>query len=61
MNSFTSVEVSDLTGGVLNAENLFQGDNFACFAFNIVQQGIPDFLKGPLADLNNAFSFLDAY
>lgn len=58
VNSFTGVDVEDLTAGVLNAKNLFEGDNFACFAFVLLQQGIPDFLKGPLADINNATSFL---
>ncbi|KAJ5648442.1 hypothetical protein N7490_004814 [Penicillium lividum] len=61
VNSFTGVEVSDITGGVLNAANLFEGDNFACFVFSLLQQGIPDFLKGPLADINSATSFLDPY
>ncbi|KAJ5760956.1 hypothetical protein N7520_008112 [Penicillium odoratum] len=61
VNSFTGVEVSDLTGGVLDAGNLFEGDNFACFVFSLLQQGIPDFLKGPLADIFNATSFLDPF
>ncbi|KAJ5115843.1 hypothetical protein N7456_000191 [Penicillium angulare] len=61
VNSFTGVAVSDLTGGVLDAKNLFEGDNFACFAFVLLQQGIPDFLKGPLADINNATSFLKPF
>ena len=61
MNSFTGVSVESLTGGVLNAETLFEGDNFACFAFNLAQQGIPDFLKGPLSALNNATAFLNTY
>ncbi|CAG8071900.1 unnamed protein product [Penicillium salamii] len=58
VNSFTGVNVEDLTSGVLNAKNLFEGDNFACFAFVLLQQGIPHFLKGPLEDINNATSFL---
>lgn len=61
VNSFTGVSVEDLTGGVLNAKNLFEGDNFACFAFVLAQQAIPDFLKGPLADLNNASAFLKPF
>lgn len=61
VNSFTGVNVADLTGGVLNAKNLFEGDNFACFVFVLLQQGIPHFLKGPLEDINNATSFLHPF
>jgi hypothetical protein len=35
----------ELTGGVLKAGNLFETDNFGCFAFNLLQQD-SDFLKG---------------
>ncbi|KAJ5882377.1 uncharacterized protein N7529_001049 [Penicillium soppii] len=41
-----------------NSKNLFEDDNFACFAFVLLQQAIPDFLKRPLADINNATPFL---
>lgn len=61
VNSFIGVAVSDLTGGVLDATTLFEGDNFACFIFNLAQQAIPSALKGPLAAINNATSFLDTY
>lgn len=52
---------SPQTGGVLDAKTLFQGDNFACFAFNLAQQAIPAALKGPLSELNKAIAFLDKY
>lgn len=61
MNTFTGVEVPNLTGGWSNAGKLFEGNKFACFALNILQPGIPDFLKRPLADFSNATSFLDTY
>lgn len=61
VNSFTGVQVEDLTGGVLNGKNLFEGDNFACFVFVLAQQAIPHFLKGPLEDINNATSFLNPF
>jgi hypothetical protein len=60
-NSFTGVSVEDLTGGVFNAANLFEGNNFACFAFGLVQQGLPAFLKGPLGAINNATGFVGQY
>ncbi|MCJ1333363.1 hypothetical protein MMC10_010058 [Thelotrema lepadinum] len=60
-NSFTGISVEDFTGGVYNAGALFQGNNFACFAFSIAQQGLPDFLKGPLSAINNATAFVGKY
>lgn len=61
VNSFTGVSIEDLTGGVVNAKNLFEGDNFACFIFVLAQQAIPQFFKGPLEAINNATSFLDPF
>jgi hypothetical protein len=31
VNTFTGVDLGNLTGGVINGQNLLQGDNFACF------------------------------
>jgi len=62
-NSFTGVDLTDLTGGVYNTQNLLQGDNLACFSYQFAQQAAPDLLKGlfsivtaPLSQLNAAFS-----
>jgi hypothetical protein len=59
-NSFTGVDVGDLTGGVYNAQTLLEGNNLACFAFQGVQQGLPSVLSGvisgsltPIIDLVN--------
>jgi len=58
-NSFVGLNVANLTGGVFNAEDLFQGDNLACFSFSVLQQGIPNFASdalddlGPITDLIN--------
>lgn len=51
VNTFTGLDVANLTGGILNAENLFTGDNFACFSFLLLQQGIPNFLDLAINDL----------
>lgn len=63
VDSFAGVDISDLTGGVYNAQNLAQGDNAACFAFQFSQQAAPDLLKGlfssltaPLSQLNSALA-----
>jgi hypothetical protein len=60
-DSFTGVNVGDLTGGVYNAQNLLQGNNLGCFAFQAAQQGIPSVLSkivsniGPVVDLVNKY------
>jgi hypothetical protein len=45
-NTFTGVDLQNLTGGVYNVQTLAQGDNAACFAFQYSQQAAPDLLKG---------------
>ncbi|PVH93262.1 Cloroperoxidase [Periconia macrospinosa] len=47
-NTFTGVNVGDLTGGVFNAQTLLQGNNLACFAFQAVNLASPDILRGGL-------------
>lgn len=37
-NSFTGVDLSSLTGGVYNAQNIFQGNNAQCLAYQFAQQ-----------------------
>ncbi|KAJ5085596.1 hypothetical protein N7532_010367 [Penicillium argentinense] len=46
VNSFTGISLEDLTGGVLNVKNLFEGDNFACLTFALAQQAITHLFKG---------------
>jgi hypothetical protein len=45
-NSFTGVDLKNLTGGVFNAETLLTGNNAVCFIFHAVEQMSPDLLKG---------------
>lgn len=42
-NSFTGVEVGDITNGAMNAETLLQGDNLSCFMFQAAQSVIVSF------------------
>jgi hypothetical protein len=49
VNSFTGVDVGNLTGGVYNAQTLLQGNNLACFAFQGAQQGLPSVLQGVIS------------
>ncbi|KDN40748.1 hypothetical protein RSAG8_07923, partial [Rhizoctonia solani AG-8 WAC10335] len=39
-NTFTGVNVEDLTGGVFNAKNLLEGNNLICFALQASQAGM---------------------
>ncbi|EUC28077.1 hypothetical protein COCCADRAFT_9483 [Bipolaris zeicola 26-R-13] len=50
-NTFTGVNIADLTGGVFNAETLLQGNNAMCFAFQFVQFASPDILDGLLGNV----------
>ncbi|KZF24852.1 Cloroperoxidase [Xylona heveae TC161] len=58
-NSFTGVDLEDLTAGVYNAQTLAQGDNFACFAFQIAQQVTPDILKGLFSDITDPLNLIN--
>ncbi|ETN38619.1 uncharacterized protein HMPREF1541_06656 [Cyphellophora europaea CBS 101466] len=53
-NSFTGVNLQDLTGGVYNAKNLLEGNNLACFAYQAAILNAPDLLKGLLSDVTGA-------
>lgn len=53
-DSFTGVDINDLTGGVFNAGDLLDGNNLGCFAYQLSAQAKPDLLLGllnPLTDL----------
>ncbi|KAI1513835.1 Dimer-Tnp-hAT dimerization containing protein [Pyrenophora tritici-repentis] len=50
-NTFTGVNIADLTGGVFNAETLLEGNNLMCFAFQAVNSAAPDVLKGLLGNV----------
>lgn len=52
-NSFTGVDVGDLTGGVFNGATLLQGNNLVCFAFRAAQAGGVDQLDGLLGTIGN--------
>lgn len=63
VNSFTGIDLQNLTGGVYNFQTLSQGDNAMCFAYQFAQQAAPDILKEsfssitkPLSKLNSALA-----
>lgn len=45
-NTFTGLNVGNITGGVFSAETLLQGNNAMCFAFQAVSSVAPDILRG---------------
>jgi hypothetical protein len=53
-NSFTGVDITNLTGGVFNLETLTKGNNFACFVYQLAAQAKPDILLNALDSLVGA-------
>jgi hypothetical protein len=51
VDSFTGVNISDVTGGLLNAASLLEGNNLLCFVFQIVKTFSPDSLSPLFATL----------
>ncbi|KAF7904775.1 hypothetical protein EAF00_002109 [Botryotinia globosa] len=60
VNSFTGVDLKNLTGGVFDVTTLAEGNNAICFAFQVAQQAAPDILKGLLSNTASALSQLNA-
>jgi len=56
VDSFVGVDPANLTGGVYTAQNLLQGNNAACFAFQGALQFAPDLLQGLVGDITGAVS-----
>lgn len=52
VNSFAGVDLSDLTGGVLNLTKILEGNNLLCFVFEILKTASPN-------ALSTIFSILD--
>ncbi|OJD35700.1 aromatic peroxygenase [Diplodia corticola] len=57
-NTFTPLDLQNLTGGLYNAQSLLQGNNLACFGFQAAVQFAPDLLKGIVKDLAGALGQL---
>lgn len=55
-NTFTGVNVEDLSGGLFNGQSLAEGNNFACLAYQFAAQAKPDVALGALTQLTNALS-----
>ncbi|KAI0389929.1 Chloroperoxidase [Xylariaceae sp. FL0594] len=45
VNTFAGVDISDLTGGLLNATTLLEGNNLICFALTVLKTFVPNSLS----------------
>lgn len=50
VNSFTGIDITNLTEGVYNGASLAKGNNALCFAMQAAVQALPDFITGLLTD-----------
>jgi hypothetical protein len=57
-NTFTGVNLEDLTGGVFNAANLLEGNNLLCLAFQVASEAGPDILRGLVGNVLTAVTKL---
>ena len=60
-NSFVGVDLANFTEGVYDIPTLFEGDNFACFFFQLAQNGIPNFLDLPINELAPITDLINKY
>lgn len=45
VNTFTGVDLGDVTGGVFNVQTLLQSNNLMCFVFEVVKTLAPNMLS----------------
>jgi hypothetical protein len=59
-NSFTSVNLGNLTGGLFELATLLEGNNLACYVYQLATQAKPDILNGPVTQLLDVVRKLSA-
>lgn len=59
VDTFTGVDLTQLTKGVFDSATLLEGNNAFCFAFQFAQQASPDILKGLFADITKPLAQLN--
>jgi len=57
-NSFTLLNIANITSGVLNAETLLEGNNLICFVLQVVKTFSPDSLSSLYATLDEVLGLL---
>lgn len=60
VNTFTGVNVGNLTGGVYNAQSLREGNNLWCFAMQLSAGTAPDVLKPLFSVLDKPLALMRA-
>ncbi|RDW60684.1 hypothetical protein BP6252_12067 [Coleophoma cylindrospora] len=58
VNSFTGIDIANLTGGVFNAETLLEGNNLLCFAFEVAKFVTPSMLSGLFTTISGPLSMI---
>ncbi|CAK1357211.1 Aromatic peroxygenase [Cercospora beticola] len=58
VNTYSGVDLGNLTGGVINSANLLEGNNGPCFLFQLVIQMLPDALEGLFDNISPALDLL---
>jgi hypothetical protein len=51
VNSFSGLDLDNVTGGVLNAESLLENNNLLCFTFELLKTFLPNSLSPLIATL----------
>lgn len=54
IDTFTGVDIQDLTGGIFNGATLLQGNNLECFVFQLIVQAGPDLTEQLFSDPRTA-------
>ena len=60
VNSFTGIDPENLTGGVFTTSNLLEGNNAACYGFELGLQEAPDILQSLYSDVTSALDTLSS-
>lgn len=53
-DTFALVDIGDLTGGVFNGLDLFEGNNLMCFVLRLIQTGAPGIVGTMFSDVESA-------
>lgn len=59
VNTFTELDVTNLTAGVFNGATLLEGNNLECFLFQSVQNLVPDLLKSLVSNVAGGTSLFN--
>lgn len=59
INSFAGIDFDDLTGGVINAVSLLEGNNLVCFVLEIVKSFAPNSLSTLFATLDKPLGLIN--